>query len=266
MYKEQPWPLEEGKRKKTSKKEVKTEAKKKLYSADVAISTARVLKLFEDNKERIYTNREIAQELQLSESTVTSINTRLEGVKKIKIVEVLQRVSAYTPLYQHINGSCNRVNKRRGKDGNQKDVAQVVYELFESDKNAVYTKQEVIEKLSNYSKGQIEESIKILLLDGDIKLIGTNENNKAIYQNTKGNKKGMKVETKHKEGYFTISDFLKLAAFTGDRDKFEKNLSKNYRLVYSALGIIKEYSREDLEKALTKCYKKKNFFERVMGR
>ncbi len=266
MYKNQPWPLEGKKSKKASKKDVKKEAKKRFYSADIAVSTARVLKLFEDNKERIYTNREIAQELGLSESTVTGINTRLEGVRKIKIVEVLQRVSAYTPLYQHINGSCNRVNKRRGKDGNQKDVAQVVYDLFENDKNAVYTKPEIIEKLSNYSKGQIEESLKILLLDGDLKLVGTDENNRAVYQNIKGNRKGKKVETEHTEGYFTVCDFLKLAAFTGDKNNFEKNLSENYQLVYSTIGIRKEYSREDLEKALAKCYKKKSFFERVMGR
>ena len=269
MYKDQPWPLEEKaqetkKSEKSSKKGIKTEAKKRLYSADVAVSTARVLKLFEDHKERIYTNREIAQELGLSESTVTGINTRLEGVKKIKIVEVLQRLSAYTPIYQHINGSCNKVNKRRGKDGNQKDVAQVVYDLFENDKNAVYTKPEIIEKLSNYSKGQVEESIKVLVLSKAIKILEDYEGNVMQYQHALGNKKGVDLQYEPDEKYTTVGAYLDSLNYVGDREKLRRNLPKHYRVFYSARGVRPEYLKSDLNKAIEKS-EKKGFFRKVFG-
>ena len=248
--KEIPWTLEE--RKTSNKKKVSkgvTYTKNKFFSDDVAVAAAQVMDLFEKDKTKTYTNKDIANELGLSEGTVTGVTTRLEAIKKIKIVEILQRVSAYTVYYQHIEGPAQRVNKRRGVDGNKKDTAQLMLELFEENKNRVFTKKELIEILTakGESEGQIDTSLKVLLLGQDIKITGNKE-----FQHIKGNKKGLKVFKEHDSHYKTLTTFLRDNKIIDKKEYFEKRIkNKSSRLFHSSSGIVKEYLITDLNKILS---------------
>lgn len=259
-YSSTPWTLDEGKvaskvTKRTTKKTEKKSAKTvRLFTADVAIATARVLQLFEKNKKKVFTNKEIAGELGLSEGTVVGITTRLEGLKKIKIVEVLQRVSAYTVLYQHISGPAPRVNKRRGIDGTKKDTAQLMKDLFDENKNKSYTKKDLIRifRFRGESESQIETSLKILLLDGSIKILDDMYNNLPQYQNSRGNQKGHRVLPEMDSNYITLGKFVEDYNFHGDRKLLTKNLSKDFKLFYSSHGVVVTYPKEDLIKNMKK--------------
>ena len=248
---------------KSSKKNVENGAR--FYKDDVAVAAAQVMELFEKNKTKIYTNKDIANELGLSEGTVTGVTTRLEALRKIKIVEILQRVSAYTVYYQHIAGPSQRVNKRRGIDGNKKDTSQLMLELFEEDKNKVFAKKELVEilKAKGESEGQIDTSLRILLLGQDVKVVGE-ENQKGLYQHVDGNKKGLKVYRNTDESYCSVPTFIKESNFKGSEEALRRNLPKSYRLFYSSKGQIKEYLREDLKKSAKKA-QKKSFIERMFN-
>ena len=264
--KEIPWTLEEGKT--SNKKKVSkgvTYTKNRFFSDDVAVAAAQVMDLFEKNKTKTYTNKDIANELGLSEGTVTGVTTRLEALRKIKIVEILQRVSAYTVYYQHIQGPAQRVNKRRCADGNKKDTAQLMLELFEEDKNRVFTKKELVKILTakGESEGQIDTSLRILLLGWDIKVVGE-ENQKGLYQHISGNKKGLKIYKNSDEKYCSVPTFIKESNFKGNEENLRRNLPKTYRLFYSSRGTIKEYLREDLEKSVKKS-QKKSIIERIFS-
>ena len=260
MYTDEPWSLKKDTKKSVKTKKLVTRRSKKadgekFFIEDKAVSTARVLQFFENNKVKSFTNKELSEKLGLSEGTVTSITTRLEGLKKIKITEILQRVSAYTVYYQHINGPSPRVNKRRGINGDQKDTAQLVWELFEKDVNCVITKKELISTLKNESERQIDHAIRILLLNQDIKIIDDCEISDLQYQHSLGNKKGLKVEMNPDKNYTTLSNFFKNSRIKINKEKFIKNLPNRCRLFYSTKGIITEYLKEDLEKTFKKLNK-----------
>ena len=264
--KEIPWTLEEGKT--SNKKKVSkgvTYTKNRFFSDDVAVAAAQVMDLFEKDKTKTYTNKDIANKLGLSEGTVTGVTTRLEAIKKIKIVEILQRVSAYTVYYQHIEGPAQRVNKRRGVDGNKKDTAQLMLELFEENKNRVFTKKELVEILTakGQSEGQIDTSLRILLLGSNIKVIGVDKGN-AKYQHEHGKNVGMNVSYKHDPEYCSISTFMNEEKLSENKRSLFLGLKK-YRIFYSKLGMVKEYLRKDLVKQLkgygNDKYNFKNFFK-----
>lgn len=247
MYSNEPWTLDEKKVKK-SKSVKKSKGNSKFFKEDIAVAAAQIMDLFEKNKTKTYTNKDIANELGLSESTVTGVTTRLEALRKIKIVEILQRVSAYTVYYQHIQGPAQRVNKRRGVDGNKKDTAQLMLELFEEDKNRVFTKEELVKILTvkGESEGQIDISLKVLLLGQDIKITGNKE-----FQHIKGNKKGFRVCKEHNHNYKTLMSFLKDNGVVHKKEYFEKKLiNKSQRLFHSSSGIVKEYLIADLNRVL----------------
>ena len=264
MYSNEPWTLDEKKVKK-SKSVKKSKGNSKFFKEDIAVAAAQIMDLFEKNKTKTYTNKDIANELGLSESTVTGVTTRLEALRKIKIVEILQRVSAYTVYYQHIAGPSQRVNKRRGINGDKKDTAQLMLELFEENKNRVFTKKELVEILTakGESEGQIDTSLRILLLGWDIKVVGE-EDQKGLYQHISGNKKGLKIYKNSDEKYCSVPTFIKESNFKGDEENLRRNLPRTYRLFYSSRGTIKEYLREDLEKSVKKS-QKKSFIERMFN-
>lgn len=272
MYNSEPWPLnkkaqETKKSEKSSKKEVAAKAKEKFYSADIAVSTARVLKLFEDNKERRFSNQDIAGELGMSVGTVSSITNRLEALKDIKIVGNRQTVSAISQVFQHKAGTKFGFQKEKiDKNSREvvKDTAQVVKELFESNKNAVYTKEEVINKLEGYSKGQIGESLQILVLNKTVKLLEDYEGDKAQYQHISGNKKGVDVCAEPDERYITVGAYLKSLNFVADSKKLKENLPKHFRMFHSVQGYVPQYLKSDLNKCLKKI-EKKGFFGKVFG-
>ena len=225
MYQKTPWTL------KDNKKSKKTKATGKVFfKEDVAVSTARVQKLFENNKEKVFSNQEIAVELGMSVGTVSGITNRLEALQNIKIVKVRQTVSALSQVFQHKDGSLHSVEKEKAKE----DTAKLVKELFENNTNQVFTKEDIIEQLSNSSKGQIEESIKILLLNGVLKLVGTKDS-KAQYQYINGNLEGFTIYGEPDENYSSLGSFLESKQATHKKEYFTKELAnKEYRLFYSS--------------------------------
>lgn len=272
MYQDKPWSLTKEEKKNVKKKkesvnlEKKTPKKKTLstklnfFTEDPAVSTARVLKLFKNNKNKYYSNLDISAELHMSTGTVSNVTNRLEALGEIKIVKVRQLVSALSQVFQYKEGSMVSVEKEKPK----RDTARLVKDLFEEDKNAAYTKQDIINKLPECSKGQIDESLRILLLNETIKLLTDFEGKLPKYQHWSGNKKGLKVHEDHDSNYTTIGNFLENVDFRYDKEAFLKNLPQHCRPFYSSKGIIIEYLKSDLEKCL-KNSKKKNFIERMFG-
>lgn len=249
MYQTQPWTLDE--------KKIEIGATKMhmpIFKEEMAVSTARVTKLFEQSKNATYTNRDLALKLGLSEGTVSCITSRLQATGTIKIVEVHSRVTAYSMGYQHKEGPSQSVPRLKGYDGKQKDAVILVQELFEQDVNAVYTKADVIEKLKGKaSRGHVEESIKILLLIKVIKIIDDFENRTLKLQSYFGNKKGVNVLAELDEEHMTLRDFIKQEHFS-EKEKAEvlNKLPKTCELFYSNRSLTKVYLKKDLEKCKRK--------------
>ena len=269
MFNEQPWSLKAKKAVKKEKKSVTEKAKKKFYSADVAVSTARVLKLFEDNKNKCYTNQDIATELGMSIGTVSSVTMRLEGLSNIRIVgnRRVKGASNGAQEFQHREGlmpGFQRKTVEKGTNVIVEDAAQAVKEFFEKDKNAIYTKEEVIKGLKGYSEGQIMDSLKILVLSKVIKLLTDYEGNKAQYQHAQGNKEGIDVCYEPDENYTSIGAYLKNLNYKADVKKLKDNLPKHCRMFHSTQGYIPQYLKSDLDKCLKKS-EKKGFFGKVFG-
>ena len=253
MYKTQPWTLEE--------KESDLKLLKKSPSflkEDKAVSTARVISLFEQNKNKVFTNRSIATQLGLSEETVSCITNRLEATSMIKITKVLQRYSAYSLQYQHKEGPLQSVSKARGVDGNKKDAVQVVQELFEKDTSAILSKKEITLALDGKaSEGHVGESLRILLIMGIIKIIDNFEGRTPKFQHTSGNQKGLTVLIDNDENYKSLKEFFKDKVYSEqERKEFKNQLPKECKLYYSSAGLTPVYHLSDLEKCASRIEKK----------
>lgn len=244
MYKTEPWTLNE------KDLEVKKSPYIKNREADLAISTARVRKFLENNKDKVFSNNEIADNLGISLGTVSNITNRLESISDIKIVKVRQLRSALSQVFQHTEGPLPAVTKERGR----RDAILNVLDRFRQNPNEVFTKDSLVETVNN-SEGKIRLSLQILLLNGTIKLVGT-EFGKAQYQYKTGNKKGMEIYVNRDENYTTVKNYtkernLKPSAF--------KNLDESKsRLYYSSVGLIKEFPIEYLDKINEKNQHKQN--------
>lgn len=281
MYKQNPWPLDKKSKneKKVTEKgavtkkisratkikkaeetkrivnKVANSLNQKFYRDEVGISTQNVFKLFSQNKENFYTNKDIAKELNLSEGTVSGVTNRLQALGYIKISKVTEHLGQ---IFQHADGSGVNTEKVRHK----KDTSVLVRELFENNKNRIFTKNDVMNELPNNSEGQIVESIKILLLCKTIKLLDDYENGKPKFQHKSGKETGIDVYAELDEGYTTLNAFLRESKFVGNKEAFKKHLPKTCKAFYSAGGVIPMYSVEELEKCAKKA-QKKGFFDRL---
>lgn len=273
MFKNQPWSLSKKKENENTKSSVVTNplTKKSKFQCidDFVVSTEKIRKLFEENKENCYTNYEIAKKLHMSSSTVSNVTSRLEALGNIRIVGNVRVDKACngSQIFQHKDGSMpgfQRTTISSKTSEKIKDTAQLVKELFENDVNATYTKNDIITILTGCSKRQIEETIRILVLDETLKVLITSNKN-AVYQHMSGNKKGLKVYANSDSNYTTWRKFINESNFNGDIKQFISNLPSNCRLFYSPQGIIVEYLKSDLYKILNKV-NKKGFVERLLGK
>lgn len=249
MYKEKPWTLEER------KLEVRETPRIRNAKSDSAIATSKVLRLFKENNEKVYSNDEIARVLGLSITTISDITNRLQSFGDIKLVKVRQRKSALAQLFQHISGSLPAVTKERDKE----DVVISVYSLFCSNVNKLFTRKELMKNLDN-PESKVRRALQILLLDEKIKLVGrTSEaRTNAAYQHCNGNEQGFKISQEEDENYCTLADYFREhKEHKSRRKEIEKNLrNKKYRLFYSSKGILVEYLKEEIEKAVENLDKK----------
>lgn len=251
MYKEKPWTLNE---KSTKKQKDCTRTRKSNYikerQADLAISTARVQKLFELHKEKTFTTGQVAEALGLSEGTVSSIMNRLITLGDVNVV-TMQRPH-WAPVFQHADCATSKVSFTYKK----KDPIINIIEIFKKDENAVHTKDNLMRELA-CSEGMLRRSLQILLLRGDIKLVGS-ENGKAQYQYKTGNIKGLEVSHVKNDSYIKLSNYIEKKKLKNRYDSI-KSAFKNVktRLFYSSTGLTVEYLKEDLDKVVEKMDKKK---------
>lgn len=245
MYKETPWTLNEKNNRLRKSKYIKGR------QADLAISTARVIKLFELHKEKTFTTGQVAETLGLSDGTVSSILNRLSTLgDKIVVTKISRPHPAY--IYQHRECASMIVPFSYKK----KDPIISIIEFFQKDENAIYTKDELLSKL-NCSESMLRRSLQILLLQGDIKLVGS-KNGKAQYQYKTGNAEGAEISHVEDSNYIKFSNYLEEKKLKDKRDNIKKILGNvKTRLFYSSTGLTVEYLREDLDKAIEKMNKKK---------
>lgn len=251
MYKTEPWTLNE--------KELETRKSPyiKNREADLAVSTARVRRFMEDNKNKVFSNNEIAENLGISLGTVSNITNRLESIADIKIVKVRQLRSALSQVFQHIDGPLPAVTKERGK----RDAIVNVLDRFKQNPDEVFTKDDLVSVLEN-SEGKIRLSLQILLLNGTIKLVGS-EFGKAQYQYKNGNKKGLEIYVNRDEDYYTVSEYKK-------EHQVKKNSFKNIdisksRLYYSSNGLLRIYPKEYLDSIANKNQENISILERLFN-
>ena len=238
MYKTEPWTLNE------KDLEVKKTPYIRNREADLAISTARVRRFLEDNKDKVFSNNEIAENLGISLGTVSSITNRLESIADIKIVKVRQLRSALSQVFQHTEGPLPAVTKERGR----RDAILNVLDRFRHNPDAVFTKDDLI-KVVNNTEGKIRLSLQILLLNGTIKLVGS-ESGKAQYQYKTGNRKGIEIYVNRDENYSTVKNYIKEK---GVKSSIFKNLDNSKsRLYYSSVGLVKEFPISYLDKVVEK--------------
>ena len=246
MYKTEPWTLNE--------KELETRKSPyiKNREADLAVSTARVRKFMEDNKTKIFTNNEIAENLGISLGTVSNITNRLESIGDIKIVRIRQKTSALSQVFQHIDGPLPAYTKERGK----RDAIINVLDRFRQNPDEIFTKDDLV-KMVNNTESKIRLSLQILLLNGTVKLVGS-EFGKAQYQYKTGNKKGATIWANPDENYCTISRYLKDNNIKIDSSTVSKELDPSKaRLFYSSNGLSQEYHKDDISRVILKIGNKK---------
>ena len=245
-YTATPWTLNE------KELEVRKTPYIKNREADLAVSTARVRRFLEDNKEKVFSNNEIAENLGISLGTVSNITNRLESIADIKIVKVRQLRSALSQVFQHVDGPLPAVTKERGK----RDPIVNVLDRFRQNPNAIFTKDD-LSNLLGISDGKLRLSLQILLINSTIKLVGS-EFGKAQYQYKTGDKKGIEIYTTPDENYSTVSKYVKENNLKIDSKSITKELSSSKeRLFYSVNGLSLEYHKDDISKAVLKLGNKK---------
>lgn len=237
MYEEKPWTLK--KRRKNKSSYIKNR------EFDLAISTSKVQKLFERNKEKTYTNNEISDILGISVGTVSSITNRLEAVQDIKIVKVRQLRSALSQVFQHKSGSLFSVTKERNKE----DAIVSIRSLFELNQNTIFVKDDLLRMLK-ISDGKTTKSLQILLLDGFIKLVGCTNRGHAQYQHKNGDAKEIRIRFKENDKYSSISSYLKKNNLRMKREEIIERLDSKGELFYSSNGLILEYPIKELEEVI----------------
>lgn len=242
MYKETPWTLNEKNNRLRKSKYIKGR------QADLEVAVVRVKKFIELHKDKTFTVSQLAESLGLSEGTISSIMNRLATIGEVSVA-YMQRPH-WSPVFQHTSTAPYRVPFKYKKG----DPILAVVEIFENDKNGIFTKESLLSKLS-CSKNMIDRSLQILLTGNNIKLVGT-EDGHAQYQHISGNLKGIKIHLVLDENYISLNEYLKTNKLENCKKEFLKELKGKSELFYTSLGICKRYNIEDLHKTNRKISKK----------
>ena len=241
-YKQEPWTLKG----KTVKADIKKrrERQSKFFKENIEISTARIINFFSKDVKSEYTNHDIARALNLSVGTVSAVTNRLQQLRKIKITK--NHGPARIQYFQHITGPghCNVKTMENG------DTSVVLLKFFENHKEQLFTKEEIFKELNRRSKTQLETSLKILLISGNVGIYN-NLNDKVLkYCYPSETMNCIPVITEMTEEYSSLKNYLK-EQNTKCTPDILKNLPEG-KLFYSANGLIPVYSREELKKVVSK--------------
>jgi predicted transcriptional regulator len=243
MYKEKPWTLEKKKIERTRKSNYIKEKE-----SDLAISISRVREFFEQHKEQTFTANQIAEALNLSEGTISSIMNRLISIGDISVV-TMQRPH-WAPVFQHSSCAPFRVPFRYTKE----DPILSIISTFKNNKNEVYTKEDLLKKVG-CSESMLRRSLQILLTNGEIKLVGSIEGC-AQYQHKSGNQKETPVYTVMDSTYSSLAEFLQKNNLTKHGDLFRKELKGKSKLFYTSTGLRKKYPINEMDKIAKKVDKR----------
>ena len=245
MYKNEPWTLDE-KKSKTIRTRVSNYIKER--KSDLEIAVSRVRKFVELHKEKVFTIAQLSEALKLSEGTVSSIMNRLTTVGEINVV-YMQRPH-WSPVFQHASTAPCQVTFVYKKG----DPIVKVKELFENNKNEVYTKAVLLEKIA-ISESMLNRCLQIFLTNGTIKFTGS-VNGHAQYQHISGNDVEYEICTEIDVNYMALSEYLINHKLTNFREIFIKELKGKDKLFYSSKGIRRRYPIESMDKIAKKIGKK----------
>ena len=254
MYKDEPWTLDE---KKSKAKRTRVPNYIKERKSDLEIAVSRVRKFIELHKEKVFTIAQLSEALELSEGTVSSIMNRLTTVGEVSVV-YMQRPH-WSPVFQHASTAPCQVMFVYKKG----DPIVKVKELFENNKNEVYTKTMLLEKIA-ISESMLNRCLQIFLTNGTIKFIGA-VNGHAQYQYISGNGVEYEICTEVDENYMALSEYLTNHKLTNFRETFIKELKGKDKLFYSSKGIRRRYPIESMDK-IAKKISKKSILDGLFGK
>lgn len=244
MHKSTPWTLNET----TEKSRVRKSNYIKERKASLEIAVSRVRKFVELHKEKVFTIAQLAEALDLSEGTISSIMNRLTTLGEVSVV-YMQRPH-WSPVFQHYSTAPCSVTFIYKKG----DPIVRVKEIFENNRNEIYSKAMILQRV-NISESMLNRCLQIFLTNGTIKLVGTAEGH-AQYQHISGKDLEIELYTELDDSYKALSEYLNENNLTNYREIFIKELKNKDKLFYTDKGIRRRYSIEDMEKVSKKIGKK----------
>lgn len=248
MYKSTPWTVKNEKK----NSRVKKSNYIKNRETDLAISVSRVKDFFKQNKEKGFSTSQVADSLGLSEGTVSNILNRLATIGDINVITM--RRPHWSPIYQSAECAAVRVPFTYTRE----DCVISILNIFEADKNATLTKYDIMDK-TKCTESMLSKSLQVLLANETIKLVGSTDKGKAIYQHKEGNKKAIPIKFEKDDNYSSISNYIKRNNLKVSREDILEVMDTNKKcLFYSAIGLTYVYPIDSIEKAIEKLSKKTN--------
>ena len=246
---ELPWTItEEPKLIKRKRTEMQLKEVQSKTEESLPVSTARIVKFLNENKNNSYTNRQIATEVGLSGSTVSGVMDKLEEIGCVKVVKLRKSAtSGISQVYQSIEGGSTTVEKEREVEG----YISKVLSIFNRNLNKTYSKNEIAANLG-ISKDKVGQALSILLITEKVKIVELDEGD-LIYQSMKGKGAGIPVTKESNKNYMTLGNYIKTSGIKGDFKELKEKIASERgrsRLFYSDKGIVKEYEVSYLQKIL----------------
>ena len=265
-YSSKPWTSEvqEPKTLKTKREEMQLKEVQSKAEENLPVSAARIVTFLNKNKDRCFTNKQIASEVGISTSMASGIMDKLEEVGCVKVVKVRKHIAAgISQVYQSAEGTSKETVKEREAEGY---IAKVLA-VFKNSVNKTYSKKEIAKELG-ISKDKVGQALSILLVTEKIKVIGIEEG-ALVYQNIRGNKPAVEIATKSDNSYITLGNYIRMNGIKGDTTEIKEKIASekgHSRLFYSDKGIVKEYEVSYIQKVIN-CNKtkkeKKGLLERI---
>ena len=264
-YSSKPWTeTEEPKILKKKREEIQQKEIQNKIEENLPVSAARIVTFLNKNKDRCFTNKQIAAEVGISGSVASGIMDKLEEIGCVKVAKIRKGLtSGISQVYQSYDGSSTKVEKEREVEGY---IAKVL-SVFNNSVNKTHSKKGIAKELG-ISKDKVGQALSILLVTKKIKVVGIEEG-APVYQNIKGNKSAVEIATKPDNSYITLGNYIRMNGIKGDTTEIKEKIASekgHSRLFYSDKGIIKEYEVSYLQKVIN-CNKtkkeKKGLLERI---
>ena len=266
MYNSKPWTSEPQEPKTLKKKREEIQAKEvaSKNEENLPVSAARIVTFLNKNKDKCFTNKQIAAEIGISGSTASGIMDKLEEIGCVKVAKIRKGLaSGISQVYQSYDGSSTKVEKEREAEGY---IAKVLA-VFMKNINKVYSSKNVANELG-ISKNNVGQAISILLVTNKVKVVGL-EDGALIYQSIKGRKAAIEISIEPDSSYITLRNYIKMNKIKSNSKEIKAKVAEekgHSRLFYSDKGVVKEYEISYLQKVIgygEEKKKKKGLLERI---